>query len=114
MEFNPKRHGFIANLIARCNGFEWDRGNSGKNWIGHQVSDKEAEQVFVCVPLKFADDPKHSQIEPRYLALGKTRENRLQFVAFTIRGLRMTDRAGKIRIISARDMNARDKKDYAE
>ena len=107
MEFNPNRHEFIAKLIVQCDGFEWDRGNSGKNWIGHQVSDKEAEQVFVGIPLRFADDAKHLQIEPRYLALGKTRENRLLFISFTIRGT-------KIRIISARDMNARDKKDYAE
>jgi uncharacterized protein len=106
MEFNQSRHGIIAKLLALCNGFEWDRGNIGKNWIGHKVSDKEAEQVFVGIPLRFADDPKHSQIEQRYLALGKTRENRLIFLAFTIRGI-------KIRIISARDMNDKDKRDYA-
>jgi uncharacterized DUF497 family protein len=99
-------HDTIAALVARCEGFEWDEGNRSKNWISHKVKEHETEEVFLGRPLRFSDDFKHSQAEPRYLALGKTIANRLLFLSFTIRG-------AKIRVISARDMNDKDKTRYA-
>lgn len=33
-------------LLYNCEGFEWDEGNSKKNWIRHQVTRNECEQVF--------------------------------------------------------------------
>jgi len=55
----------------------------------------------------FADDLKHTEIESRYIALGKTKRNRLLSVVFTIRGK-------KIRNISARDMSKKDRKIYGK
>ena len=107
MPIEPSRHQAIAKLVGACNGFEWDEGNRYKNWISHGVSETEAEEVFIGYPLRLSDDVKHSQIEDRYAALGKTKKNRTLFVAFTIRGT-------KIRIISARDMSEKDRREYGE
>lgn len=103
---DTSRHDRIAYLVAKCDGFEWDEGNRRKNWIAHLVKEHEQEEVFLSRPIRFSDDVKHSQDEDRYLALGKTMANRLLFLSFTIRGT-------KIRVISARDMNDKDKKRYA-
>ncbi len=97
----------MSELLKQCKGFQWDKGNSGKNWIRHQVSDTECEQVFFNKPLLVADDPKHSQAEKRWYALGRTDSNRLLFVVFTIR-------QNLIRVISARDMNKKERKTYHE
>ena len=86
-------------------GFEWDQGNIEKNWLAHSVTPQEAEQLFFNVPLIVADDEKHSQKEKRFLALGQTDEHRPLFIAFTVR-------KGRIRVISARDMNRKERKVY--
>ena len=94
-------------LLLNCEGFDWDEGNSEKNWILHQVARSECEQAFFNEPLIVADDTKHSQIEKRWFVLGKTDTKRLLFMVFTIRNK-------LIRIISARDMNKREKEVYDE
>ncbi len=35
-----KRNNMVTELVnlSECKGFEWDAGNSEKNWIAHQVS----------------------------------------------------------------------------
>jgi uncharacterized DUF497 family protein len=86
-------------------GFEWDDGNAEKNWLLHQVSQTESEQVFFNRPLVVAEDDLHSNREIRYYALGRTDAGRLLFVVYTLR-------AEKIRIISARDMTRRERKEY--
>ena len=88
-------------------GFDWDEGNQDKNWLKHQVSKGECEEVFFNVPLLIADDVKHSQTEQRYLVLGQTTSGRRLFVSFVVR-------ADKIRIISARDMHRKERTAYAE
>lgn len=91
--------------LPEFEGFDWDKGNFEKNWLTHQVTPQEAEQVFFNSPLLVAADMAHSQSEKRYLVLGKTDKNRLLFVAFTIR-------KRLVRVISARDMNRKEKKAY--
>lgn len=93
--------------IYNVDGFEWDDGNIDKNWIRHQVSNLECEEVFFNIPLLLADDKKHSQHEKRYYVLGRTNANRWLFIAFTIR-------KNKIRVISARDMNQKEERKYAK
>ena len=92
----------LDRLLA-CTGFEWDEGNSEKNWGKHQVAHSECEQVFFNLPFVVSDDLKHSQDEPRYFALGQTDRGRKLFVVFTIR-------SGLVRVISARDMNRTEKR----
>ncbi len=97
----------MSELLLNCEGFDWDERNSEKNWILHQVARSECEQVFFNEPLIVADDTKHSQIEKRWFVLGKTDTERLLFMVFTIRNK-------LIRIISARDMNKKEKEVYDE
>ena len=94
-------------LLFNCEGFDWDEGNSEKNWIRHHVARSECEQVFFNKPLIVADDTKHSQTEKRWFVLGKTDTERLLFIVFTIRNK-------LIRIISARDLNTKEKEIYYE
>lgn len=97
----------MKNVVSACKGFQWDEGNLDKNWYLHQVTNGECEEVFFNLPLIIASDPKHSQQEQRFYALGRTDTNRGLFIAFTIRD-------ELIRVISARDMNDRETRKYAE
>ena len=85
--------------------FDWDKGNIDKNLIKHQVSNQEAEEIFVNEPLIIIEDGRHSQREQRYRGLGKTNSGRLLFVSFT-------KRDDKVRVISVRDMNKKEKNNY--
>jgi uncharacterized DUF497 family protein len=89
-------------------GFDWDAGNVRKNLGKHGVTQAEAEQVFAGEPL-VAEDFAHSQAEARCHALGKTADARLLHVTFTLR-----DDGKKIRIISARAMNRRERDVYEQ
>jgi uncharacterized protein len=95
--------------LEKIEGFDWDTGNARKSEETHGVSQTEAEQVFFHTPLVLASDPKHSQSEPRFHALGKTNSGRLLHISFT---LRFDGR--KIRIISARDMHRKERIVYEE
>jgi len=88
-------------------GFEWDQGNSSKNLLKHQFEDWECEQVFFNEPLLVLDDPKHSLVEKRWVAFGRTGGGRLLVVIFTKRGK-------LLRVISARDMNRKELTFYEE
>ncbi len=96
----------MKDVIANCKGFQWDEGNLDKNWQLHQVSNGECEELFFNLPLMIAVDNKHSQTEQRYYALGRTDANRWLFIAFTARD-------DLIRVISARDMNRKERRKYA-
>lgn len=97
----------MASILENFEGFEWDDGNSNKNWHGHRVVDEECEQVFSNAPLMTAIDKGHSQRERRFQGLGRTNSGRYLFVAFTIR-------RSLIRVISAREMNKREERRYEE
>ena len=86
-------------------GFQWDQGNSNKNLLKHHVEDWECEQVFFNEPLLVLDDPKHSLVEKRWAAFGRTDGGRLLVVIFTRRGK-------LLRVISAREMNRKEKTFY--
>ncbi|HEY3875842.1 MAG TPA: BrnT family toxin [Candidatus Kapabacteria bacterium] len=87
--------------------FDWDAGNSGKNLRSHAVSDEEAEQVFQNAPTVRLNDPIHSAEEMRLRILGKTDSGRMMFVSYTMRGT-------KYRVISARDMNKKERNLYEQ
>lgn len=97
----------MKEVISNCTGFDWDDGNSEKNWILHQVSRNECEQVFFNAPIAVGEDIFHSQSEKRWFLLGKTDTNRQLFLVFTIR-------EKLIRIISARDMSKQERRIYNE
>jgi uncharacterized DUF497 family protein len=94
-----------ADLLENCIGFDWDEGNTHKNWDRHQVTPEEAEDVFFHEPLVIRSDARHSKGEKRYFALGQTSGGRRLFVAFTVR-------RKLVRVISVRDMNRNESKVY--
>lgn len=81
--------------------FVWDKGNKDKNWVEHKVTNEECEETFLDEKKKIFKDKLHSGREERFRIVSKTRKRRLLFVVFTIR-------KGKIRIISARDINKKE------
>lgn len=81
--------------------FQWDDGNKNKNWEKYKITDKEAEEVFFDKKKKIFKDRLHSDKEERFRILGKTKKEKLLFIAFAIR-------QGKIRIISARKINKKE------
>lgn len=92
---------------TRVVGFDWDAGNERKSLEKHRVSQAEAEQAFFNEPLLVLEDDRHSFAEPRFHALGRTNEDRRLHITFTLR------RDGAlIRVISARDMSARERLAY--
>lgn len=91
----------------RIAGFDWDEGNRRKSADKHAVSQGEAEQIFFNDPLLVVADTAHSQSEIRLHALGKTDDQRLLHVTFTLRG-----RGSLIRLISARDMSRKERDVY--
>jgi uncharacterized DUF497 family protein len=95
--------------LEQIAGFEWDDGNSRKNADKHAVGQAEAEGVFFNDPLILVEDLRHSDREQRFNALGKTSQNRLLHVTFTLRHNGTT-----IRVISARDMHRKERKFYEQ
>ena len=65
----------------------------------------EREQVFFNQPVLSVPDEQHSDTEARFYILGQTDSGRELFVVFTTRG-------NLIRVISARDMNRKERKIY--
>lgn len=95
--------------LAQISGFDWDEGNSRKSSQKHNVIQSEAEQLFFNQPLLLLEDIAHSQKEARYHALGKTDEGRQLHVTFTLRA-----KGTMIRVISARDMNRKERNIYEQ
>ncbi|MEX0692271.1 MAG: BrnT family toxin [Gemmatimonadales bacterium] len=88
-------------------GFQWDAGNSEKNWLAHDASQAETEQVFFGRPVVIMHDAAHSQDEVRHYLLGRTHAGRRLTVVFTMR-------ESLVRPILARDMSRRERRLYAE
>lgn len=86
--------------------FEWDAGNRRKN-LKHDVTDEECEEVFFDPEKRLLKDTVHSQAEDRYILVGVTKQQRLLFLVFTLRN-------SKVRVISARNLNQRERRLYEE
>jgi uncharacterized protein len=87
-------------------GFDRDDGNARKN-EKHGVTNVEIEQVFLNNPLVIAEDVKHSNVERRFHALGRTDADRRLHITFTELG-----DGTLVRPISARDMHRKEKTVY--
>jgi uncharacterized DUF497 family protein len=87
--------------------FEWDKDKASSNQKKHRVSFEEAATVFADPLAAIFDDEKHSHDEQRETIIGHSAKNRLLLVSFT-------ERAGAIRIISARVATKRERQDYEE
>jgi uncharacterized DUF497 family protein len=87
--------------------FEWDASKAGSNLAKHAVSFEEAATVFGDPVSITIPDPAHSQIEVRFVILGRSHQGRLLVVVHTERG-------DNIRIISARLASRHERKQYEE
>lgn len=85
--------------------FEWDRGNLDKNYEKHGVTPNESEEIFLDERLLVAPDVRHGEREERFIAIGKTSSAKILFCVFTLRGQ-------KIRVISARKANKKERSLY--
>lgn len=83
--------------LEGATGFEWDEGNRS-HCRKHGMEPGEIETVFLGSP-RVAPDWKHSGTEARFVAVGRTEQDRAAFVVFTMRGT-------LIRPLSARYMHA--------
>ncbi len=88
-------------------GFEWDKWNIDKSYKKHGIAPNETEEVFLDEDVKIKKDFKHQEQEERFIAIGKTTENKMLFVVFAIR-------KDKIRIISGRGANKKEMEVYKE
>ena len=86
--------------------FEWDRGNLDKNRFKHNVTNQECELSFTNQNALVSQDVKHSyEAEQRFQLLAKSTIKRYLSIIFTYRG-------SEIRVISARDMNKKERNRY--
>jgi hypothetical protein len=86
--------------------FEWDLAKAESNLGKHGVSFVEAMTIFGDPLEKTIPDPDHSGREFRFLSIGHSERGRLLVVAYT-------EREERIRLISAREASAKERRDYA-
>ena len=87
--------------------FEWDEDKAAQNLKKHKVAFSEAATVFGDPLSKTFPDPNHSIDEDRFILIGTSDQGRVLIVSHT-------DRADRIRIISARKATNRERKAYEE
>ena len=85
--------------------FEWDNNKEKANIEKHQVSFSEARTVFFDEFARNFADSDHSDFEYREILFGYSNRNRLLIVSYTIRN-------NKIRIISSRKVNSKERALY--
>ena len=91
--------------------FEWDEDKAAGNLEKHGVGFSEAHESFADEKLLVDSDWKHYSVtELRYIAIGKSILGRVLTVVFTRRVAE--NGKEKVRIISARKANPKEKKDY--
>lgn len=87
--------------------FEWDEGNINKSYQKHGITPNEAEEVFLDQDILISESIKYAETEKRFEAIGRITKGDILFLAFTIRG-------NKIRIISARKANIKERIKYEQ
>lgn len=85
--------------------FEWDSVKSKTNKEKHRITFEEASSVFGDENSLTIDDVAHSRYERREITIGKSVNNQVLVVVYTVRGK-------NIRIISARKANQKEKAQY--
>lgn len=96
-----------TNMVKKKRKFEWDAGNVIHLWESHKVRPFEAEEAMND-PHSLQDvDENHSEFEPRFTVIGRTRKHRILFLAFTLRN-------SHIRIFHGRDVTRKEANTYEE
>ncbi len=87
--------------------FTWDGNKAKANRAKHGISFEEASTVFADPNALRIFDPDHSETEDRFLLLGLSNSLRLLIACHCYR-----EKAGLIRIISARKATKNESKDF--
>jgi hypothetical protein len=87
--------------------FEWDEAKADSTLRKHGVSFAEAMSVFGDQLSLTAYEPDHAEDEDRYLTIGLSADGRLLIVSHT-------DPGEVVRIISAREVTPRERRDYED
>jgi len=87
--------------------FEWDPNKAKENLETHGISFDEASTAFHDALSLAIYDPLHSEEEDRFVLIGSSHRNRLLVIVHT-------DRADKIRLISARKASQKEREQYEE
>ena len=85
----------------------WNPGKAARNLQQHGISFHEAATVFSDPLSTTVYDPDHSFEENRYITVGISRHGRVIMVAHS-------DQNDHIRIISARELTRRERRQYEE
>ncbi len=85
--------------------FEWDSKKAQQNLKRHDVAFEESTTVFDDPLFIVFRDPDHSIAEERYIIIGESERGRYLLVSFT-------ERENRIRIISARELEAKERRAY--
>ena len=87
--------------------FEWDPKEAKENLETHGISFDEASTAFRDTLSLAIYDPLHSDEEDRFVLIGNSHRNRLLVVVHT-------ERADRVRLISARKATKKERKQYEE
>jgi uncharacterized protein len=85
--------------------FEWNADKAQYNLKEHEVTFEESSTVFDDPFYIIYKDPDHSVGEQRYIIIGESEQQRYLLVSFT-------ERDAKTRIISARELNPKERRVY--
>ncbi|MCX6726581.1 MAG: BrnT family toxin [Candidatus Shapirobacteria bacterium] len=87
--------------------FDWDQGNTVKNLVKHNIECRQAEESFLDDKSLLGEDPEHSNTEKRFQLIGKDHQGIVLYVVFT-------QRKRKIRVISVRIANKKERRFYEQ
>ena len=86
---------------------EWDEKKARSNVAKHAITFAEAATIFLDPFLITFPDDFHSDIEERFISIGRSERQRILLVVHT-------DRGTAIRIISARKATAKERMTYEQ
>lgn len=87
------------------NDFEWSKEKAEENLKKHRIAFEEAATVFDDPFFIIFKDPEHSFREQRFIIIGLSDKLHYLFVCFA-------ERENRTRIISARELTVKERKDY--
>ncbi|MEO8218718.1 MAG: BrnT family toxin [Acidobacteriota bacterium] len=87
--------------------FTWDPTKATQNNLSHRVALAEALSVFGDPLARIHADPDHSEDERREIIIGRSRTGRLCWYAFP-------ESADSVRLFSAREVSAHERRKYEE
>jgi uncharacterized protein len=90
--------------------FSWDAKKALLNQEKHGIGFEEASLIFLDSNALEVEDIKHSVGERRQIRIGKTLHGKILLAVYTVR--RLTSGKETIRIISARQASAKERKAY--